>query len=257
MRIWQLGAGDSRSDWERVLAGAGWRAGEVVKADDRGREVWKVELFGELVAVKVRAVPGVLDRLRFRLGGTDLTRAHLGAALLTARGFESPGVRVLALVRDGGAWFEVLVANWAKGAPMIRRWCDAGEAERNELAQLAGALIGALSAKGVFNRDAKPSNVVVDGEVLSLIDVGGVRLAGEDRALELARMLSAQGFEPAGVGERPALGQMLACVRSACAAAGITGLDRRVVVGRLRQLIDGHGDPAPKDSPVAQADEMR
>ena len=257
MRIWQLGGGESRSDWERALAGGGWRAGEVVKADDRGREVWKVELLGAMVAVKVRAVRGVLDRLRFRLGGTDLTRAHLGAALLTARGFESPRARVLALVRVGGAWFEVLVTDWAEGAPMIQRWCDADEAERNELAQRAGELIGALSAKGVFNRDAKPSNVVVDGEVLSLIDVGGVRLAGEDKVRELARMISAQGFEPAGVGERPTVGQMLACVRSACAAAGITGLDRCVVVARLRLLIDGHGDPMPKDNPVARSVEMR
>ena len=257
MRIWQLGGDEKRSDWERVLAGGGWRAGDLVKSDDRGCEVWRVELLGGATAVKVRPVPGVLDRLRFRLGKTDLSRAFLAGALLMARGFESPGVRVLALVRVEGVWFEVLATVWAKGEPMIRRWCDADESERNALARRAGELVGALSARGLFNRDSKPSNVVVDGDVLSLIDVGGVRIAGEDRVRELARMLSAQGFEPTGVGQKPAVGQMLACVRSACAVAGMCGFDRRVVVGRLRLLIHGHGDPVPKDSPLARSAEMR
>jgi hypothetical protein len=257
VRIWQLGEGESRTDWERSLSGGGWLSGERLKLDDRGRGVWRAEMLGADVAVKARPMLGVLDRLRFRLGATDLSRACLGAAILNARGVYSPKVRVLALVRVDGAWQEVLVTEWAGGRMLLGLWVEGSDDDRRKLAALAGAAVGRLSSLCVFNRDCKPSNIVVDGLEVGFVDVGGVRSSGGDLAGELARMIGALGFEPTGVGARPTFDEVVIGVRAALGAAGVEPAQRRGVLKLVRELARAHGDPTPKDNPVAPAGEMR
>ena len=257
VRIWQLGEGESRGDWECALAGASWRDGEQLKLDDQGRGVWRAQMLGDSVAVKARPMPGVLDRLRFRLGATDLSRACLGAALLNARGIYSPKVRVLALVRVDDDWHEVLVTKWAAGRTLLELWVEASGDDRRKLAGVAGSAIGRLFAAGVFNRDCKPSNIVVHGDEVGFVDVGGVRSAGADWARELARMIAALGFEPTGVGARPSFDETMIGVRSALGASGVDPAQRGRVLEVVRELALAHGDPVPKDNPCAPVGEMR
>jgi len=214
-------------------------------------------MLGSDVAVKVRPLPGVMDRLRFRVGATDLGRACLGSALLNARGVWSPRVRVLALVRVSGKWQEVLVTEWAGGRTLLELWVEGGRTERMALAAKSGVTVGRLSEVGVFNRDCKPSNLIVDGDRVGFVDVGGVRSSGGDRAGELARMIAALGFEPTGVGARPTFDEVVIGVRSALGAAGVARERREGVLKIVRELAESHGDPTPKDNPVAPAGEMR
>ncbi len=266
VRIWQVGVGEDRGLWERRLAAMFWTEGERIKRDRKGREVWRVEAEGSAgpvaYGVKARPLSGVRDRVRFRFGATDLGRSVLGSALLTARGFETPSVRVLGIVRTESGWVEALVTDWVEGRTLLSAWADPDGGDRLTLAHRAGAHVGLLALHGVFNRDAKPSNVVIDSDGgFVMVDVGGARLSGGDRERELARMVAAQGFEPTGVGAQPGAGAVLACVRAALRAlGGSSGPDRRTrrrVIELLRREIKAHGDPAPKDDPLARKCEMR
>lgn len=256
-RIWFLGEGEDRSSWERALAEGGWVDGECLKLDDRDRGVWRAEMLGRDCVVKARPLPGVLDRLKQRLGATDLTRACLGAALLEAKGFGTPSVRVMGLSRLDSGWHEVLVTECARGAPLLSRWVEADDTERHELARRAGQVLGELCAAGVFNRDCKPSNLLLDGDELAFVDVGGVRATKGDTVRELARMISMLGFEPTGIGSRPGYWEVVIGVRSALRAAGVSADARGRLIGHLRALIAEHGDPTPRDNPVAPKADMR
>lgn len=258
VRIWQLGLGEGRALWERELARGFWGEGELIKRDDRGREVRCSRVEGERVAVKIRPLPGFSDRLRFRLGLTDLGKAALGAAVLTGRGLLTPRVRVLAMVRPDYVWHEVLVTPWAEGPTLLSAWATADLRTRLALARTSGDLIATLSRQGLFNRDAKPSNVILDdtdGPVM--VDVGGVRLAGGDREHELARMVSALGFEPAGVGHAAGFREVFAGVRAALRSSGVDRQGRRRTLAELRRLIAAHADPRPKDNPLAHGANLR
>ena len=261
VRIWQLGVGEDRGLWERRLASMFWSDGKLIKRDRRGREVWRAEAEddaqGVAFAVKARPLSGVRQRVRFRFGATDLGHSVLGAALLLARGFQTPRVRVLGIVRAESGWVEALVTDWAEGRTLLADWAEADAGERLVLAGRAGAHVGRLAQSGVFNRDAKPSNVVLaadDGFVM--VDVGGARLSGGDWERELARMVAAQGFEQTGVGHAPSAGQVVACVRAALRGPKKgSGPDRRTrgrVIALIRREIQEHGDPAPKDDPLAR-----
>ncbi|MCA9272715.1 MAG: hypothetical protein KDA31_06690 [Phycisphaerales bacterium] len=258
VRIWQLGVGEERGLWERRLASMFWSGGELVKRDSRGREVWRANADAGDLAVKARPLLGIRERVRFWFGATDLGRSVLGAALLSARGFETPRVRVLGIVRTESGWLEVLVTDWVDGETLLSAWAEADERERLALARRAGEHVGRLASSGVFNRDAKPSNVVLreDGG-FEMVDVGGVRLSGNDPARELARMIGAQGFEPTGVGHGANAGQVAACVRAAMRGSKKgSGPDRRTrgrVIAMLRREILEHGDPAPEDDPLRKA----
>jgi len=258
MRIWQLGVGEGRGLWEELLARRFWAEGECVKRDERGREVWLARAEGERVAVKVRPLAGIRERLRFRFGLTDLGKAALGAAVLAARGLHTPRVRVLGLADVGGLWHEVLVTPWADGPTLLAAWADADARTRLVLAHRAGAHVGHLAHLGLFNRDAKPSNVVLDPESGPvMVDVGGVRLASADRARELARMLASQGFEPTGVGHAPKSPEVIACVRAELRGSGLDRRTRRRTIQELRRLAHGHGDPRPMHDPLARVSDSR
>ncbi|RNC80424.1 MAG: hypothetical protein ED559_01025 [Phycisphaera sp.] len=256
-RIWFLGEGEDRSSWERALAGGGWVDGECLKLDDRGRGVWRAELLGRSCVVKARPLPGVLDRLKQRLGATDLARACLGAALLEAKGFRTPRVHVMGLSRLDSGWHEVLFTECALGVPLLSQWIQADDAERRGLARRAGRVLGEMCAAGVFNRDCKPSNLIVDGDGIVFVDVGGVRATNGDTVLELARMISMLGFEPTGVGSRPAFWEVVVGIRSALRTAGVASEARGRLIAHLRRLVAEHGDPTPRDNPVAPKADLR
>ncbi len=257
VRIWYLGEGEDREGWARALAAGDWRQGVSLKLDDRGRGVWRTRVMGEDAIIKSRPLEGFWGCVRSRFGATDLMKATLGAALLEAKGFATPRVRLTGMCKQGDTWHEVLVMEPAPGESLLSLWVHGDARSRRALAQKAGAALGALSRSGIFNRDAKPSNWLISGEDIHFIDVGGVRTAGGGRSKELARMIAALGFEPTGVNAPPTFQETALAVRSALGASGLSHPDKRRTLARLRALIKEHGDPAPKDHPLAHELQMR
>jgi tRNA A-37 threonylcarbamoyl transferase component Bud32 len=202
------------------------------------------------IVVKVMRADRPKDRLARRLGGTRLMRQWSGAALLERAGIATPAC--LALWRSAGG-VECLAMERAEGRTLLHEMARAGipVRDRHALAGEAGRLVAQLVRAGVFNRDHKPSNIMVRwdgaGPRLSLIDTAGIR---RRRAGGETVMLAKLVIECLGVGARPRTPIMM---RALCVCATELGWDRarrRRTWKLVEYVISAHGNPRPKDDPL-------
>lgn len=226
-----------------------------IKSDDRSA-VLAGEAAGYEVVVKTLALDRAKDRLRAALrlsrhwrqarGSEKVRRAGADACpvLAIARGIDPSGHRVEALIMDR-----------VDGPTLLRAAADRALSPTHQrmLLDRVGAAVGQLARSGIFNRDHKPSNLIVTrdeaGEPMPvLIDCADIRRAANGRALVgmLSKLLiEANGTEVSvGVGEQ---------VRVAQAARREAGLDAplRELVAQVHRTIEAHGDPRPKVDPLA------
>lgn len=237
------------------------------------------------VLVKALDLSGPRDRLASWLGLSKLDRQWRGAQRLVRAGFATPEPLVQFLGRsvghaggDGPAGKRVgcLVLAYVEGRTLLEVMARPGSQEPVPLARAVGTHVGLMLRAGLFNRDHKPSNLLVPtamseptsfrtnvrdadgrGAVVVLDPVGVRRVGRSTRALARARrrMLFALLVEPLGVGIEVGLRSRLETMH-ACAA--VLGLPRRVVREDFRaidQMLFEHGDPTPEHDPLASADE--
>lgn len=159
-------------------------------------------------------------------------------------------------------------ANRGPGATAER---PAGQANgvRAELAiaRELGRQIARMIANGRFNRDHKPSNLIIaagaDGPSVAVIDCVAIlplsRGGGAGVAME--RMLASLAIEPLGVGVPPRRSLVVATLRAALGLerGGRSGArtSRRAARRRVRELwlsvaerVRAQGDPTPKVNPL-------
>lgn len=102
----------------------------------------------------------------------------------------------------------------------------------------------------VFNRDQKPSNIIVSTPgALVVVDTVGVRaLAAMPRERAVARMVASALIEPAGCGVR------LPKTFAANILAGLAPSFDPVALARVAAVVSSilreHGDPTPRINPL-------
>lgn len=122
------------------------------------------------------------------LGIAQAQRQTRGARRLRAAGIATPepvhGTRV---VVDGGPIVEIRL-RWVEGEPLLHRLRRADAAACAALGRDMHGILGRLRAAGLFHRDAKLTNFVVDAEGrIVAIDPVGVRRS-RDPAAEAERV---------------------------------------------------------------------
>ncbi|MEM8757688.1 MAG: hypothetical protein AAGF47_07880 [Planctomycetota bacterium] len=258
VRILRVGEGESPSAWGEALGGRSWEAGDRIKHDGP-RSVWHATVLGSAVSVKVRPASGLRVRLRL----TEFGRSVRAAKRLARNGVETAPVFAHAVV--GGD--EVLVNAWLEGPTLLAVLAEASEDEKPPLVRAAGSLIGRQLKAVLFNRDHKPSNIIVvdrASAALALVDVGGVRriaFATSTTWIRLAtRMCAAVCTEPMGVGHplgeehRRVLVETVA-LGTASGWSGITATELRDKLWtELDRTIAAHGDAVPKINPLGPRD---
>lgn len=280
--------GASSAAWSRGLTA--WvrdgHPGRVLKHDATTLVV-AAQLAGRAVVVKRWSLEG-MSRLKAMLGAGRGQRHWAGAAWLARHKIATAPCLVLAHDGAAGVRRDYLVMDRLHGPSVLELLARAREPDaaqprprtrgggggagagvRDELAiaRQLGRQIAHMIAHGRFNRDHKPSNLMIvpaaDGPGVAVIDCVAIlplsRGGGAGTALE--RMLASLYIEPLGVGVPPRRSLVLAAL---CAALG---LEHRALGSRApghppgRRLVRGlwlsiaarvraHGDAAPKVNPL-------
>ncbi|MEM9065825.1 MAG: hypothetical protein AAGB51_10095 [Planctomycetota bacterium] len=196
--------------------------------------------------LKTHPIGGARRTFQSKTGTTRGHRAFRAGVALAARGVRTAQPIALLTGLDRDKPVETLVTRAVEGNTLLQHIHDResmDEAQRRTLATSVGAQLRLMLASGLYNRDHKPSNLLVDdGDQPVVVDTVAIRPAPL-RTRALRRMLVSLGTEPLGIGVPVALRDAARCVR---AAGGDTGLLRSVIDEILSKP-----DPRPTDDPLA------
>lgn len=229
----------------RALAEQG-DPGTIIK-QDRGGEVRRVEVDGVPMIVKTWAMGRRTRRLQMVVGLTPAIRHWRGAARLERAGIRT--ARCLAIVRTSDPPVETLLMEFLPGESLLEQAARGRLSPRQEHARARSLadLVRAMHARGVGNRDMKPSNLIVlEGlGTIGVIDVGGV----DRRPRPIPRTCRVLMAEFLGVGAVPRRTLRMRFLRELLPNAREA---RRRIWRESEALLRAHGDPTPKVNPLAR-----
>lgn len=276
LRIKRCMRDEDAAAWARALVEPVWWGGAVVLKDEPGSSwVRRATINGRAVVVKCRYLNRRSRRIKSMLGYGHGDKYWRGAALLASKKIATARPIVLGTARLDGELVELLVLNYLSGPTLlevmdqVRRGVGPGVREQHRIAEAVGRSVGAMLTASLWNRDHKPSNLIVrcavdDESTIAVIDVVGVRRLGPEAlrvdGLECEEMWAALMIESIGVGCPPRRTLWMRAVRSWMEGVS-QPLDREMRHLAIRTtLIEGaggivemHGDPRPAVHPLAHA----
>ncbi|MBL9031761.1 MAG: hypothetical protein JNM80_08645 [Phycisphaerae bacterium] len=244
----------TKRDWARALADRSWESDAIVLKHQGGSWVRRATLLGREVVVKTLPSSGVIGAIKSALRLSRAWRQARGAARLERAGI--PTARALAVVRTRG--HEHLILPALRGETVLSLVAGGGlpPTRAAGLARALGRQVAQLDAIGLFNRDHKPSNLVVTGWAGDDPTIAVVDTVAIQRRRALPRMLFALLVEPLGVGAPPTRAQRMRVLLAALDSVqpGLPRPARRAQRDRwwaeIRAMLEGHGDPSPRVLPT-------
>lgn len=267
MRIERLAPGEEplRGQWQEALR-AGWQSGASAIKQEGETSVWRARLLGRDVIVKQRAGPATMKEL---CGLDRESRQWRGAQWLQAHGIPTARCLVLATTppRPRCRW---LVLEAIDGTTLLQLLAQNKLAPRQQhtLARALARQLAALTLAGRYNRDHKPSNLIVQNPgspepTIAIIDTVAIRKLRPWRRADLYAMFVSLVLEPMGCGCPPRRSLMMRVLvehqRELLRRIpnllpqddAVRRAARHQDWMRIAGLIDAHGDPTPKVNPLA------
>lgn len=238
-----------------VCDGSFVAAARVIKSDGR-TSVFSADAAGYPVVVKTLALDRLKDRAASATHATRLWRQARGVRRVLGCGVLAAEAYAIARGRDAsGHRVEALIIERIEGPTLLRAAAERSLGPRPAalLLDRLGTDIGALAAARVINRDHKPSNLIVATDDSGmprpvLIDTADIRRRGSREALEM--MLAKLLIEAIGTEVAVPVRDQVRIARAALRRAGEAGALRELL-DAVRDRVDRHGDPTPKDDPLA------
>lgn len=261
-KVIRVAAGEEAAGWRDALSAPGVLDGAKVLKEDGGSWVRRARVMGRDVVVKCRVLSTVERRVKHLVGMGHGAKHWRGAELLMQAGIATG--KPLALVRAeiDGKGCEVLVLEWVEGTTLLE-WMAASKErtlsalDEHLIAKAVGKQLS-LFGQAVFNRDHKPSNlIVVAGKKepeITIIDCVGV--ARPQRWREPVEVLAPLVFEPLGCGVLPRRTLIARALRAYAEGRGLQGdavnpFVRKLWVDMTVVVIE-HGDPRPRVDPLGK-----
>lgn len=212
----------------------------------------------------------ITDRLKLLVGRSRMQRQWRGASELRHLNLSVGRPLIHGVSTLAGKGVEVLVTEFVPGTTLLHHLRDkslSGSESRHISREVARAIV-AMVRRGRFNRDFKPSNLIVsepeEGGMrhIAQIDTVAIRRCNPARFdIAPVHMLTCLMLEPIGCGCPPTTRQRLRLLRDVVTAWNdendATELEpdiRRsgiITLGKLVAAeINAHGDPRPRDNPL-------
>jgi tRNA A-37 threonylcarbamoyl transferase component Bud32 len=258
--IQRTARGEDPVAWRAALEAFDRSRATVLKREG-GNAVYRARVMGREVVIKVRESRGLKELLKRWAGSSRGARHWRGAAWLIEHGILT--ARPFALATDGAR--EWLVLEALKGKTLLQHIADRDLTvkEEHEVARRLGRQMSDISLTDRFNRDHKPSNIILvrgtGGYSPAVIDCVAIR-----RGLQNSwRMMHALAVEPLGLGILPRRALRARVIYEFCRAWFEGEWERAPGDGRRRarlnrrmewRILEGslrkHGDPVPRVNPL-------
>lgn len=246
VRVDRLCGGEDPAAWEEELSSVRLDPARAFKVDG-GVGVYPAKIMGRDVVVKVWDMSSFWSRVKSWARVSRAWRHWRGAVWLAENGILTARPFVLARDRGPRGHREWLVMERLDGPTLLDVVTSGKESTRREhaLAAAAADQVSAMVGRGRYNRDHKPSNLVVGsretGEpTLAVIDCVAILPCRRFDFGAMRRMLFCLAIEPMGVG-RP--------VRRSLCMRALTTIQAGSWWSEIAGMVVSHGDPRPRFVP--------
>ncbi|MBX3315987.1 MAG: hypothetical protein KF902_03875 [Phycisphaeraceae bacterium] len=258
-------AAEAKSRWVSVFSGRDWAVGaEVFKQSPHSSVLRSMVLSRDLV-LKTRHASGLKALAQSLTQSGREERQWSGSEWLRSIGLSAPHcVAIVAGSRDG-APVRTLITEYVPGHTLLWQIArglvkeDPESPPSRAIAYETGRGIAQIIKSGRFNRDHKPSNLVVVAAGppvarISIVDAVAIQpYKPAERAHALARMIASLQIEPAGIGH-PIPHTFLKRIVDAIAHEMVGPADAdswsRDMLSSAEQHVQKHGDPTPQHDPL-------
>lgn len=223
----------------------------VIKRDGHA-EVLAAVVAGVGVIIKRWTARSPADALKMAVRCGRADRHARGAARLRACGVPTAAVLARETTREQGRRTQVLVLEKLAGKTVLEHLADGDLSPRTQhaIARRIALDMAAMLRQGFYNRDHKPSNLIVTSTSASdprtaVIDTVAIRRSGDVGAI---RMLASLYIEPLGCGHPPRRALAFRVVRT-LADQGL-GKPYQQLWMYAANVIRNHGDPTPRIDPL-------
>lgn len=260
VRVVAVGAGEDGAAWRDALRGWTPARGRALKVDGM-TGVWSCELLGRACVVKGWMSGGVGDRLKMLLGCSRGWRHWRGASWLMSHGVRTAAPYCMLRGKDSaGGVVEWLIMERVEGPTVLEVLRDIRDGatdltvkDQHKVAASLGVLASEMVAQGRFNRDNKPSNLILAGwkegdPVIAVIDCVAIRACRRFDFKAMRRMLASLVIEPLGAGVLP---------RRSLLMRGLVEIQGQSWWGVIERAVAMHGDPRPRVDPFGSRDAGR
>jgi hypothetical protein len=221
-------------------------------------------MLGVGVVLKVWPLPSVFDKAKVLFRASRAHRHWRGAGWLSRRGLSTAETLLLAAEPEGARLWLVMAA--LPGMSVLEHLAAANLTVRQEhaVARALGEMIAFLQEGCRYNRDGKPSNLLVqfgaDERIsVAIIDCQAIRrepwLRADEPFGSFARLL----IEPLGTGVAVRRALMLRVIdsylRTPTRVGALTDprerkLQARLIWQKAAEYVRNHGDPTPRVNPL-------
>ena len=247
------------TDWLASLTPAQIDSLSVLK-DSANVTVYAAIVDHRPVVLKVSVLAGLAHKAYAAVGSTRGCRHWRGSRRLHTLGLSTPTCHALVHGRSEGARVEVLVMDRVAGRTLLEHLACPTlpvRAQHRVACALANQCAD-MARAGVFNRDHKPSNIVVvkasaDDALLAILDTVAVRPLARPgpTAPPLERLI----IEAIGIGATPRR-SLIARFLTEWIARSVADPSHRPAALRatwatLSARVEAHGNPTPTDNPLS------
>ena len=268
VRIKRLAEGENAESWRAALEDPAWLTASHVLKEENGSWVRRATLRDREIVVKCRSLNTLSRRLKTRFGLGHGDKQWHGAEILQRIGVRTARPLAIASARTDDRMCEVLVLEYLRGKSLLEVLNEVSHSigpkvrQQHAITKSVIETTLAMLQTGVWNRDHKPSNLIVlEGDQsapkIAIIDCVGIREGGVyGLENEPQASLACLVIEAIGCNCPPRRALWLIALKALISSnqtVANRSQERKLLAAWIHAIdseVQAHGDPRPKVNPL-------